>query len=143
MQRAILAAIMAVLATIVLTSSADARHHRHIRYYSVDEGRILGGRPSGCPHAFCGCEASRYVFGRIIPELNLAENWLRKFPRAIAAPGMVAARSGHVFVILAVNGDGTVLAHDGNSGHGLTREHVVSLRGFRVVNPHGSRYAVN
>jgi hypothetical protein len=56
---------------------------------------------------------------------------------------MVAARSGHVFVILAVNGDGTVLAHDGNSGRGLTREHVVSLRGFRVVDPHGSHYAAN
>ena len=138
MKRAILVAIAIVT---FLPFSAQARPHHRFVAYSHDEGRIIGGRPAGCPHAFCGCEASRYVFGRIIAELNLAENWLRKFPRAAPAPGMVAARPGHVFVIMAVNGDGTVLAHDGNSGRGLTREHVVSLRGFRVVNPHGARYA--
>lgn len=33
---------------------------------------VIGGRPSGCPYEFCGCEASRYVFGEIRRELNLA-----------------------------------------------------------------------
>jgi hypothetical protein len=141
MTRLILAAILAAVATIVSINIADAKHYRHVRYVSVDDGRIIGGRPAGCPHAYCGCEASRYVFGRIIAELNLAANWLRKFPRAAPAPGMVAARSGHVFVIMSVNSDGTVLAHDGNSGHGLTREHTVSLRGYRIVDPHGARVA--
>jgi hypothetical protein len=111
--------------------------HRQVAYRG--EG-VIGGRPSGCPHAYCGCEASRYIFGRIIADLNLAANWFR-FPRAAPAPGMAAVRRHHVFVILSVNGDGTVMAHDGNSGHGLTREHVVSLRGYTVVNPHGRRYA--
>lgn len=96
---------------------------------------VIGGRPSGCPHAYCGCSASLKLFGKIIPELNLAANWGR-FPSAAPAPGRAAYRSGHVFVILAVNSDGTVLAHDGNSGRGLTRIHTVSLRGYRVVNPH-------
>lgn len=97
---------------------------------------VIGGRPSGCPHAYCGCSASLKVFGRIVPNLNLAANWL-KFPRAAPASGMVAARHGHVFVIVAVNSDGTVVAHDGNSGRGLTRIHTVSLRGYTVVDPHG------
>ena len=93
------------------------------------------------PHAYCGCSASLRVFGRIIPELNLAANW-RRFPAAIAAAGMAAWRYGHVFIIESVNGDGTVVAHDGNSGHGLTRIHTVSLRGYHVVNPHGSHLAM-
>src|SRR5262249_46748318 len=62
----------------------------------VAESRVLGGRPAGCPRSFCGCGAAVRVFGRVVPELNLAANWLR-FPRTAPAPGMVAARRGHVF----------------------------------------------
>lgn len=99
---------------------------------------VIGGRPRGCPHRYCGCSASLYVFGKIKPELNLAENWVRKFPRTSPAPGMVAARRGHVFVLMShVEGD-LWLSHDGNSGGGLTREHVRSIRGFKIVNPHGA-----
>ncbi len=64
------------------------------------------GRP-GCPRQCCGCEASRYVFGEIRPELNLAYNWVRKFPRTAPAPGMVAARSGHVMVLISRAGGTT------------------------------------
>lgn len=103
-------------------------------------GSVVGGRPSGCPYQFCGCAASLHIFGRIIPVLNLAANWFR-FPHASPAPGMVAVRNHHVFVIEAVNGDGTVVAYDGNSGHHLTRVHNRSLRGYSVRDPHGSRYA--
>jgi len=42
---------------------------------------VIGGRPRGCPHAFCGCGASLHLFGRIIPALNRAAEWFR-FPRA-------------------------------------------------------------
>lgn len=111
------------------SSASTSRHH----YY---ESQIVGGRPSGCPYQYCGCYVSLKVFGRIIPSLNLAANWFR-FPRAAPAPGMVAVRNHHVFLIAAVNSDGTVVAHDGNSGHHLTRIHVRSLAGYRVVNPHG------
>lgn len=117
----------------------EAPRQERTASYSSSEG-VVGGRPVGCPHAYCGCSASLRVFGRIIPELNLAANW-RKFPPASPAPGMAAWRWGHVFIIEAVNGDGTVIAHDGNSGRGLTRIHTVSLRGYRVVNPNASRYA--
>lgn len=99
---------------------------------------VVGHRPPGCPKRFCGCEASLYLFGKIRPELNLAANWMRKFPRTSPAPGMVAARAGHVFVLLNhVEGDDWYV-RDGNSGGGLTREHVRSIRGYKIVNPHES-----
>ena len=114
------------------------------RQYSPRSGEgVVGGRPAGCPHAFCGCEASRYVFGKIIPELNLAYNWIRKFPRTSPAPGMAAARSGHVFILISHVGGNEWLIHDGNSGGHLTREHVRSISGYVIVNPHAGRYAPN
>lgn len=100
-------------------------------------GRVIGGRPSGCPRAFCGCGASLYLFGKIIPSLNLAANWLR-FPRSNPAPGMVAARRGHVFVLVRHIGGKVWLTHDSNSGHHRTRIHPRSIAGFTVVNPRGA-----
>jgi hypothetical protein len=102
---------------------------------------IVGGRPAGCPHAYCGCEASRYVFGEIRPELNLASNWIRKFPRTTPAPGMVAARNHHVMVLVSHAGGDDWLVHDGNSGGGLTRNHVMSIRKYVIVDPKGVRAA--
>jgi hypothetical protein len=100
-------------------------------------GRILP-HPAGCPRrAFCGCGAAVEVFGKPVRSLWLAANWLR-FPRAAPAPGMVAARRGHVFVIREVLGGGKVLAYDANSGGHKTRLHVRSLAGFVVVNPNGA-----
>jgi len=98
---------------------------------------VVGGRPAGCPHAFCGCGASLYLFGRIIPSLNLAANWLR-FPRAAPAPRMVAARRGHVFVLEQHIAGSTWLVHDSNSGRGRTRMHARSIAGFVIVDPHGA-----
>ncbi|MFA6266560.1 MAG: hypothetical protein WC670_12730 [Pseudolabrys sp.] len=106
-------------------------------------GIIIGSRPSGCPSRFCGCEASLYVFGTIRKDLNLAANWVRKFPRTQPASGMVAARSGHVFVLMRQVDGNQWLVHDGNSGGGRTREHVRSIAGYAIVDPHASRYAAN
>lgn len=102
---------------------------------------VIGGRPSNCPHRFCGCEASLYVFGQIRGELNLAANWVRKFPRTAPASGMVAARSGHVMVLMSHVEGNDWLVHDGNSGGGQTREHVRSISGYAIVNPHATRTA--
>ena len=102
---------------------------------NVGSEQAVGGRPAGCPRSFCGCGASIRVFGRIVPGLNLASNWLR-FPRAAPAPGMVAARHGHVFV-QHVEGD-TWMAYDANSGGHATRVHARSLGGYSVVNPHAA-----
>src|SRR5262249_49413105 len=82
---------------------------------SVSGDRVVGGRPAGCPSSFCGCGAALHVFGHVVPELNLASNWLR-FPRAAPAPGMVAARHGHVFVLEQPLGGDMWMAYDANSG---------------------------
>ena len=103
----------------------------------LQRGATILPHPPGCPRrAFCGCGAAVEVFGRPIRSLWLAARWL-DFPRASPAPGMVAARRGHVFVIKQVLGNGQVLAYDANSGGRRTRLHVRSLTGFAVVNPHG------
>lgn len=103
----------------------------------LQRGATILPHPEGCPRrAFCGCGAAVEVFGRPIRSLWLAANWLR-YPRTSPAPGMVAARRGHVFVIKQVLGNGQVLAFDANSGGRKTRLHVRSLAGFVVVNPHG------
>jgi hypothetical protein len=99
--------------------------------------QIIGGRPSGCPFRFCGCGASLRLFGRIIPALNLAANWLR-FPRAAPAPGMAAARRGHVFVLERHIAGRVWLVHDSNSGGHRTRIHPRSIAGYTIVNPRSS-----
>ncbi len=91
--------------------------------------------PSGCPaRAFCGCGASVRVFGHSVRELWLAANWY-KFPRAIPAPGMVAVRRHHVFVLEADLGGGIWQVYDANSGGHMTRMHGRPLLGYTIVNP--------
>ena len=133
---------VACLLLYSVQAEAHPRHYRHQHVRSAvsfvadnqSNERTVGGRPSGCPHAFCGCEASLYRFGRIIPQLNLATNW-RRFPRAAPAPGMAAVRSGHV-MILQAHVDGDVWnVHDGNSGGHVTREHSRSIAGYTIVDP--------
>lgn len=93
--------------------------------------------PSGCPAtAFCGCGAAVEVFGHAVRDLWLAAAWFR-FPPTSAAPGMVAVRSHHVMVIRQVIDAGHALVYDANSGGHRTREHVVSLAGYSIRNPHG------
>jgi hypothetical protein len=111
--------------------------HSAVAEASIPRGQEVGGRPAGCPRSFCGCGAALRVFGRIVPELNLAANWLR-FPRTSPAPGMVAARRGHVFVLEQHLGGDMWMAYDANSGGHATRIHAVSLRGYAVVNPHAA-----
>ncbi len=118
---------LTVIAAITLTIPAHAE--------------VVGGRPKGCPHAYCGCGVSLKVFGKIIPALNRAAEWLRRFPRAACAPGRVAARRHHVFYIQSCNDNGTVVAYDPNSGGHKTRIHTVSLRGYQIVDPNSSLLA--
>lgn len=114
--------------------AVNVQNRGHYRSYSSDS-TVIGGRPAGCPHAFCGCAASLYKFGRIIPSLNLAWNWVKKFPRASPAPGMAAARKGHVFILISHVSGQDWLVYDGNSGGHRTRQHVKSINGYVIVNP--------
>ena len=156
---------IALIALIAFSFPAQARHlrhyqhhhhsyrhhyHRHVdhmpviaRHHRSDGNGVIGGRPSGCPHAYCGCEASRFVFGKIVADLNLAANWARKFPHVSPGPGMAAVRNHHVFILMSHVSGNNWMVHDGNSGRHLTREHVRSIVGYLIVNPHGSRYASN
>lgn len=108
--------------------------HKAVERVSYDRGAVIGGRPAGCPHAFCGCGASLYLFGRIKADLNLAANWLH-FSRAAPAPRMAAARPGHVMVLVEHRHGDVWLVHDSNSGGGLTRLHERSIAGYTIVNP--------
>lgn len=108
--------------------------HARVRDANGNRAVVVGGRPSGCPHAFCGCEASLYLFGEIRKRLNLAANWL-DFPRTHAAPGMAAVRKHHVMVLMRHIEGHHWLVHDGNSGGHKTREHVRSIAGYVVVDP--------
>lgn len=93
--------------------------------------------PPGCPsRAFCGCGAAVRIFGSPVRSLWLAANWLR-FPKTAPAPGMVAARRGHVFVLEADLGGGKWLAYDANSGGRKTRIHARSIAGYVIVDPRG------
>jgi hypothetical protein len=135
---------LALLFLFSVQAEARPRHHHYRQhlYRSMamvvgnipDDERVISGRPSGCPHSFCGCEASLFRFGRIIPELNLASNW-RRFPRAAPGTGMAAVRSGHVMILQQhVSGD-IWYVHDGNSGGHVTREHPRSIAGYTIVDP--------
>jgi hypothetical protein len=94
--------------------------------------------PVGCPHrAFCGCGAALRVFGHNIRSLWLAANWFH-FPRTAPAPGMVAVRRHHVFVLEQHLGGSTWLTYDANSGRHLTQIHARSISGYTIVNPRGA-----
>lgn len=127
-------------------ATTDSRYEnrtRTARRLSSDSS-VVGGRQPGDPRAYCGAEAVRYIY-RVAAsakrDLWLAANWIRKFPRTQPAPGMAAARRGHVMVLISHQGGNNWLVHDGNSGRGMTREHVRSIAGFVVVNPHATRTA--
>jgi len=96
---------------------------------------VIGGRPHGCPHAFCGCGSSLKVFGRIVPYLNRAANWFH-FPHAHPAPGMAAVRRHHVMILEGPTRRPDVwTVYDPNGGHHRTWRHERSIRGFTIVNP--------
>jgi hypothetical protein len=101
------------------------------------DGSVIGGRPAGCPHAYCGCGLRKYL-GLSDKRLNLAWNWARMFPR-VSGPraGVAAVRHGHVMYIEGRAGNGEWLVRDYNSGGGLSRVHVRSVRGYVFVQPSG------
>jgi hypothetical protein len=106
------------------------------RMARADQGTVIGGRPDGCPHRYCGCGLRKYL-GLPDKRLNLASNWARLFPR-VTGPraGVAAVRSGHVMYIERSVGNGQWLVRDYNSGGGLSRLHVRDVRGYVFVNPH-------
>ena len=113
--------------------SLDANGNRAAPVY---QDTSIGGRPAGCPHAYCGCGLRKYL-GLADKRLNLASNWARLFPHeATPRAELAAVRNHHVMYIEASAGDGLWLIRDYNSGGGLSRVHVRDVRGYVFVNPH-------
>jgi hypothetical protein len=52
---------------------------------------------------------------------------------------MAAVRNHHVFVLISHVDGSNWLVNNGNSGRGLIREHVRSIKGYTVVDPQGTR----
>ena len=160
---------IALIALIAFSFPAQARHHhyRHhnhhrvyeanwnlahksprVRYQRHGHRQVARGfneafliHPAGCPRrAFCGCGAAVEVFGTAKRSLWLAAAWFH-FPHTSPAPGMVAVRSHHVFV-LRQHIEGSVWqVADYNSGGHQSRLHERSIAGYVIVDPHGGRYA--
>lgn len=96
---------------------------------------VIGGRPAGCPRAYCGCGLRKYL-GIDDASLNLAWNWARKFRRTHAGPGAVAVRRHHVMLIVSHIAGSTYLVRDYNGGRGLSYLHERSIgRGYVFVDP--------
>lgn len=103
---------------------------------SISARAEIVSHPAGCPaRAFCGCGAAVRVFGQPIRSLWLAANWFR-FPRAAPAPGRVAVRRHHVFVLEQHLGGNVWQVYDANSGGRATRIHPRSIAGYTIVEPH-------
>jgi hypothetical protein len=120
-------------------SQRTARAARSSYAQATNDATVVGRRPPGCPRTYCGCGLSLKLFGKIIPRLNLASNWIRYFPRERAPrAGLVAARRGHVMLLLEQVGDREWRVFDPNSGGGLTRVHVRSVAGHVFLNPAAS-----
>ena len=129
------AASQTAMAAVPEVPVVDAIGNR--AYAMADAAQIIGTRPSGCPHSYCGCGLRKYL-GLEDTRLNLASNWARLFPRESGPrAGLAAVRSGHVMYIEGSAGNGQWLVRDYNSGGGLSRVHVRDVRGYVFVNPHG------
>jgi hypothetical protein len=101
----------------------------------ADTGTIIGSRPAGSPHSYCGC-GLRMHLGLSDVRLNLASNWARLLPHQPGpAAGLAAVRNHHVMYIESAAGNGQWLVRDYNSGGGLSRMHVRDVRGYVFVNP--------
>lgn len=105
-----------------------------IQSHAYSDATVIGGRPAGCPHAYCGCGLARYL-GLSDKRLNRAWSWAQLFPRARPGPGMAVVWRHHVALIESMVGPREAVLRDYNSGRGLSRIHVRSIAGAIVVNP--------
>ena len=139
MLAAALTAAFVLVAFFAGASPARAsHHHRHHSGFTItangDDAQAIGGRPAGCPHAFCGCGLRKYL-GIDDARLNLAWNWARLFPRTQARPGAAAVRAHHVMLLVS-QVTGTIwTVRDYNGGRHIAWIHERDIRGYVFVIP--------
>jgi hypothetical protein len=116
----LLAAVLQVIAASGASATSAGRHHlhrnQHIAHQFNSSHHVADGRPS----AWCGWEMRQLVGGNPGPEYNLARNWAH-WGRAASgpAPGVIGVMPHHVFKVVQVLGNGTVLAISGNDSHAV------------------------
>jgi len=103
-----------------------------------NSGTIIGGRPAGCPHNYCGCGLRMYL-GISDKRFNLAWNWAKFFPRTSAHAGAAAVRRGHVMLLENQVSGSVWMVSDYNSGAGLSRIHERDVRGYIFVDPRAGK----
>jgi hypothetical protein len=115
----LLAAAFQVITANAASASHLGRHHLHsphIAHQLDSPHKSADGRPS----AWCGWEMRQLVGGNPGPEYNLARNWAHwGRPASGPAPGVIGVMAHHVFKVVQVMGNGTVLAISGNDGHAV------------------------
>ena len=123
------------------TLASSIRRHPIRRNARMDANgnavTVIGGRPAGCPHAYCGCGLRKYL-GLSDKRLNLAWNWARLFPRTQARAGAAAVRRHHVMLLVRQVSGSRWIVRDYNSGKGLSRIHERDVSGYIFVDPRTS-----
>lgn len=138
----IIACGTAMVAALMTSLAAHAmpRHKNHLAAVarSVDANgnavKVIGGRPLGCPHAYCGCGLARYL-GFHDRRLNLAWNWARLFPHTSPHSGAAAVRHGHVMLLQERIVGLLWQVIDFNGGRHLSWIHERDVRGCVFVEP--------
>jgi len=138
----LLSAVAVSMLTVVQSASASPANSKRVRfppstYYADANGgavTMIGGRPAGCPSAYCGCALARYL-GLRDRRLNLASNWARLFPRTAPHPGAAAVRAGHVMLLQEHVSGFVWRVVDFNGGLHLSWVHERDVRGYVFVEP--------
>ena len=125
----LVATMLTLLFILALNARAETRP-----FVDANGAEVIGGRPSGCPHAYCGCGLRKYL-GIDDIRLNLAANWTRLFLRTGARPGVAAVRSHHVMLLEHHIGGSRWVVRDYNGGRHLSYIHERDVRGFIFVDP--------
>ena len=136
--RAGIARLFAMSAAVRTTARRRMLRRLHLQWMptaiqglrSSAAGRMAARTPSAVAKHRSICSAPS-------APIYLASNWARKFPHTSPAPGMAAVRNHHVMVLMshveAATGWCTTAIR-----WRLTREHVVSISGYMIVNPRGA-----
>jgi hypothetical protein len=131
---AVLYLVMLVMVISIIISFSAIANARPRVDANGNLSQLLGGRPSGCPHAYCGCGLRKFL-GFTDTALNLAWEWARRFPRTSAHAGAVAVRRHHVMLLESHLGGTVWLVRDFNGGRHLSWLHARSIVGFIFVDP--------
>lgn len=118
---------LAGVRSISITMHRD-RHPANPRPRLAREAASYEGRPTGCPHAWCGCYLAAHL-GIPNRSLWLARNWAN-IGSPVSGPqvGAIAVWPHHVGKITAVDGN-RILLLSGNDGHAV-RERWRPVRGI-------------